>query len=494
MASTLLQLTRHSAVYGMGAIMARVLGFILLPIYTRHLTPADYGVYSLLVVTGAVAAIVMQMGMGSALFREVIFVGSDRRTAISTGLAFLAAESAALLIALLVIAPSLSSAMLGDAAGAGLLALVFTAAAFDVVGIVAMAKLRIETRSTLYATVTLARFLTSAVLNILFVAVLELGVRGLVTANAIVAGVFAVVWLALLLPDMRPSFSRAVLHRLLAFGVPLVPFGLARLSMTSADRYFLNHYSTAAEVGLYSIGYQFGMATALVVTAVQLAWAPQMFAIAKRDDAESQLARMLTYYVLVLGFLGLAVSVLAREALIVMTTPSFYGGAVVVPFIALSYILYGVMFMTNSGLETRNLTRYMTPVILVSAGLNLVLNYMLIPEHGMMGAAWATLASYLFLVLVNTALNLRVWYIRYEYERLAKVMAAVALVFAAAAFVRLENVWLSVGAKLGLLALFPLVLLALRFFDERELAWLRRGWRQVRERLGSGLGRGGRGP
>jgi len=244
--------------------------------------------------------------------------------------------------------------------------------------------------------------------------------------------------------------------------------------MTSADRYFLQHLSTTTEVGLYSLGYNLGMVVNLAVTAIQLAWPARMFEIAKGPDAEEKFSRMLTYYLLTMGFLALVISTLAPEALIVLATPAFYGAASVVPLIALSYILYGAMYITNTGLETANKIKWMSPAIVAAAVLNLVLNYLWIPGYGMMGAAWATLASYLVLFAILLAVNLRYWFIRYEYRRIGKVTVAWGIVFVISRWVPTDSLWGAAILKVLLLTAYPVLLFALRFPDAKEQRVLQR--------------------
>lgn len=472
--ASLRQLGKHSLIYGMGSMLAKLLAFLLLPLYTRYLTPSDYGIYSLLIITGSVAGIIMQAGLGSALFREVIYQGSNEGMVVSTSLCFLLANSALLLALLFISSSQLSILIFDSPAYAHLLRLTFAGAALSMLDVVAMAKLRIHARSKLFAALTVTKLLVAIALNIYFVVVLRRGVEGLVMTYLIQAAFSACVSLAILVRDLRPSFSTPILQRLLSFGVPLIPFGLSTQILTYADRYFLKHFSTTTEVGLYSLGYNIGMVMNLLVSAVQLAWPAQMFAIAKQPNAERQIARILTYYILFMGFIGLGLSVLAREVLKIMTTPSFYGAYIVVPLVSTSSLLYGIMYMTNSGLETRNQIKYMSGAIVIAAILNLGLNYLLIPVYGMMGAAWATFVSYLALAAIQLVVNLHFWYIPYEYGRIFRIVAAWGLIYVANLFIRTQNTWLDAGLKLALLATYPLILYLLRFYNQDEIDALRR--------------------
>lgn len=475
MLETLKTLSKHSLIYGLGGGLNKLLAFLLLPIFTRYLTPADYGLFSLLLVTGGVAGIITQLGLGSALFREVIYFDTDERTATSTALYFLIGESLLIFGGLALFAGPLSQLIFGSTLQTETLRLVFYTGILRVAEIVFMARLRIKERAALYSAVSVARFLVGAGLSILYIVVLKQGVEGLIIAGLIQAGLFAGVYLVILLPGLRPVVSGPVLRSMLLFGAPMVPAGLADLIMTSSDRYFLQQYASTAEVGLYSLGYTIGMVMNLAVWSVQLAWPALMFSIAKQETAPQQFARILTYYVLVLGFLGLGLSLLARELLVIMTTPEFHGAAAVVPLVAVSYIFYGVRYMTNTALPTRDKMKYVPLIIILAALVNLGLNLLLIPPYGMLGAAWATLISYFLLTVVSTAVNQHFWSMPYEYVRLAKVALAWLAVYALGLAVPAANPWVGGGIKVLLLLLgFPVILWVLRFFDAPEVATLKR--------------------
>ncbi len=477
MLTTIRQLGKHSANYGLGSLLAGLLGLVLLPVYTRYLTPADYGILSLLGVTGSIAGIIAQLGIGSALFREVIYEESDESKAESTALYFLTGVAAVFFGTLIASSLQLSELIFGSIKYAHLLRLVFLTGILGTFNIVAMARLRIRKQSSLYATLSVVKFIVAAGLNIYFIAVLRRGVEGLITAGLILAALFAFIYLALLFRDLQLTFSIPILCRMLKFGVPLVPANLSNLVMTSADRYFLQAFSTSAEVGLYSLGYNISMMVYLVVGAIQVAWPAEMFNIAKQADAERQFAKMLTYYLTLLGLVGLGVSVLSDEVLVIMTPPRFYGASTVVPLIVLSYIFYGIRFMTNIALPIQNRMKYMPPIIISSAVLNLVLNYLLIPRYGMIGAAWATLISYFVLVLVQILVNLHFWYISYEYKRIAKIAFAGVLIYGCSLLIQTTNILLNLGLKLVLLATYPLILYVLHFYEKRELTTLKRLFR-----------------
>jgi O-antigen/teichoic acid export membrane protein len=243
--------------------------------------------------------------------------------------------------------------------------------------------------------------------------------------------------------------------------------------MTSADRYFLNHYSTTSEVGLYSLGYKIGLVMSLIVQAVQLAWPAQMFEIMKEPDAERKFSRILTIYVVGVGFVSLGFSVLSREMLVIMTTPDFYSASTVIPLILISYLFYGVRFMTNMGLVREEKLQYASMIIIGTAIINLGLNFWLIPRYGMLGAAWSTLISYGILLIIHMTVNLKFWHISYEYWRIAKVGVVWALIYIASLLITPSNIIWSIFAKLFLLLCYPVLLYLFKFFKQEELSSIR---------------------
>ena len=158
----------------------------------------------------------------------------------------------------------------------------------------------------------------------------------------------------------------------------------------------------------------------------------------------------------------------------VMATPRFYPAATVVPLIALSYIFSGVRHMTNTGLAITNKNYYVPPIIVGSALLNLGLNYVLIPPYGMMGAAWATILSYLIFVIVQTLVNLHFYYIRYEYGRMAKLALIWGITYGVSQLIQTPFLWINIGLKCLLLFAYPFLLYGIRFFEKEELEALKR--------------------
>jgi O-antigen/teichoic acid export membrane protein len=291
--------------------------------------------------------------------------------------------------------------------------------------------------------------------------------EGLLIGQVAVLLLFA----GVLLDIIRGSFSRDSAREILSFGLPLMPATLAMISLTIADRYFLRVYSSFDQIGIYGLGYNFGViVSVLVVTPFMLSWGPTMWSVSEKPFAKQFYARVLTYFTLVALFVALAISILSPEIIRIMSRSSaFWVAWKVVPLISISYVFYGLYFLTNVGIYLKKKTAYIPLIVGSAAVINLALNFLLIPGGGIMGAAIATLISYILLVVFAYVVSQRSYWIVYEWERLIKAAVLFLILLVFGLMVSSDSIYLTLTIKVALIILFPAALLLMRFFTPDEL-------------------------
>jgi O-antigen/teichoic acid export membrane protein len=296
---------------------------------------------------------------------------------------------------------------------------------------------------------------------VLLVVVLDRGLRGVFEAQLLSMGAAAAVSLWLLGDWVHPRhFAGARLREMLVFALPLIPAALAFWINGMGDRYFVQHYVTTAEVGLFQVGYVIATVVALGTTAFQQAWGPFSLSIHRDTGANAFYAQALLLY-LWIGLLGAAaVSVFSPEILRVFTTPAYLGAWTVVPFLAFSYVMSGLTYIASLGPSLAKRTAPTAVAVGVASVLNLALNFILTPRYGKEGAALATLLSQAVVPLYLFRSSQRLYPIPYRFG------AAVALVLAASGIAGLglalngDDPWRAVPLKLAVLALFVPLLFA----------------------------------
>ena len=484
--SQVLRLSRHSLVYGLGAAVAQLTGFLLIPLYTRVLTPADYGVLSILTTTISVFLIMVPLGVTSGL-SMAYFQNDDaesRRSALSSALLCLTGVAFLLMLLLQAAATPITRLLLGSQEYTPHFRVAFLTVFLDSGIALCLLMLRIQEKSVRYAVIVLGQLLGMVLLNILMVVLLRLGVLGILLSRAVTSALLYAIMVPRVVREAGLRLSLPRLRGMISYGLPYVPSNLASWIMTLSDRYFLRFLSTTGELGLYSLGFKFGMVmNVLIVRPFALAWGPFFWSVAKEERAPRVYASVLTYFLLGGVAVVLGLSVLSREALVLMATPRFYGAWKVIPFVALSYLLFGCFSIFSVGIALEKKTKFIPVITGVGAVANLALNALLIPGYGMMGAAAATLTAKALLPVGAFLISRRYHRIPYEWSRLLKVAVAAGLTFGVSLTVRSDSVIAAASLKLVVLLLYPLLLVVMRFLRDDEVAAARKAVSSALSRL-----------
>jgi O-antigen/teichoic acid export membrane protein len=472
------QLSRDSAIYGLGDVGVSVVNFLLLPLYVTYLTDRDYGILGLLGAVEVITKIVARWGLDGAFMRFFYDCErpEERQRLASTIFIFLLGSNGVLLAVSMAAAPWLAGLILNDTGQTLALRLVllntfiigFTFLPFHV--------LRIEQRSMEFSMLTLARSVTTVALRLVLIVGFGYGVLGIVLADIVVTVVLMAVLARLFVPLVRPVFSRTVLRDTLAFGLPRLPHAAAQQVIAVGDKLILQVFRPLSDVGVYSMGVSFGLTLKLFLSAFEYAWAPFYYATAREPGAQAVFRTVTTYGVAALVFLTAALAATARDLLDLLTRGLFIEAAPVVAWTAVGVLFQGVYLLTSIGLNLTKKTAYYPVATISAAAVNVGLNFLWIPRFGIVGAAWANAASYALQAAIAFHFSQRFFPVRYEYARLFRIAAAgTAACLAGFLVPPLLPVFLAVAVRgAAVLAVFAGLLWATGFFKAEEMAVLAR--------------------
>ena len=470
LARELKRLARHSAVYGIGGLVSRILAVVLLPLYTHYLPPSAYGKVEIVTAAIAVAAIVLQMGISSAFFRFYFDTADPdrRRVVVRTSFWFTMATSTLGLALGLVFAGPIGHALqlghdptLVRAAAVGL----WAQANFQQL----TALFRVEERSVAYAIASLANVLITIAAMVVFVAVFHWGAVGLVVGNFVGTLVVYVVLVAYRSEQLGFQFDRQLLRAMQGFGLPLVPSALALWAITFIDRLFVAHYKGNAEVGVYSVAVKVGSVVTFAIIAFRTAWPAFAYSIEDDRQAKRAYSYVLTYLLTLASWLALALGALAPWLVSLLANARYHRADKGVALLAFAFAFYAGYTVLAIGSGRARRTQLNWVVSGVGAAANIALNFWLIPRYGMVGAAISTAAAYVVLFVGMSLYSQSVYPVAYQWRRVVTAVgAAVGLTVAARAG------HLSLVPSLALVVVYPLVLVPLRFYQPAELQRLRR--------------------
>jgi O-antigen/teichoic acid export membrane protein len=414
------------AVYGLGDVATSLVSLLLLPVYTRYLTPSDYGVIAMLLTIEAIAKVTFRWGVDTAFMRLYYDCADDqaRQRLASTIFFFLLGANGSLVIASVASADWLSARIFGTSEHGLLIGLVLANTFVAGFYFIPFQVMRIGERSGQFIALVFARSAGTLVMRLVLVVWGGMGVLGVVLADVIVTAVFTPLLSVWLRPLLRPVFSRSVIRSALGFGLPRIPHSIANQAIGLADRYFLNAYGSLRDVGLYSIGASFGLAPKLFLSAFETAWTPFFLGVMHEPDAKNIYRTVSTYALAVPVLLVAGLAAGAPDLVRLTTTQQFHGAAAVTPWIALGVMFQGVYLVGSIGLVITKRTTFYPLATGTAAVVSLLANAFLIPRFGLLGAAYANAIAYGTLAVVTVGFSWRVYPIRYEWSRLLRIAVA----------------------------------------------------------------------
>jgi len=318
MSTELKTIGKQTLVYTGGVVIGKVASFVMLPVYTRYLTPADYGILELLGMTIEVIGLITGAGLMGAVFK---FYHAEQNQAgkndvISTAALGVGAIATIATLAGLIVAPELSKLTFGSEANLPYLRLYFLLFLFQNFEQIPLALIRAENRATLFVTVNAIKLVAMLSLNILFVVHLRMGIGGVLASSIITSAVVSIGMSGYLIRRVGSGFTPERFRKMLDFGAPLVPWWVGNFVLVFSDRFFLNHYTSTSTVGIYSLAYKFAfLLNALAYGPFETIWTSARFEVAKRPDASEIYARVFFYMNVMLGVLGLALALFVRDFL-----------------------------------------------------------------------------------------------------------------------------------------------------------------------------------
>jgi O-antigen/teichoic acid export membrane protein len=467
---------RHGVVYGLGSVVAKALGFLMVPFYTRHLSPQDYGALEILDLSMSVVGMLLNGGMTTALLRYYSAgpTLSEKNKAVSTALLFALIIGALTFAAGVPMIPRVSSLLLGPGIPSTYLLMAFSSLILAYIANVPRTYLRALEASTAFVTVDTASLVLMLVLNIYFIAVLKIGVVGILLSSVIGAALNAIILSVWTIRKTGLGFSRWLFEHMMGFGLPLIFSNLALFTLNFADRFFLKAFQSLDVVGIYAVGYKFGyMLNYLIHQPFFVMWQGRMYEIHKQPDHRVIFGQIFILYSLLLTYAGLALAIFSPEIVHFMVGPSFSQSAQVIPVVTLAYVFCGIGYFNQLGMFLSHRTRIIGILSIGAAVLNLGLNYVLIQKAGMMGAAWATLVSFAVMAVASFICSQRVYRLPLAGGRAMMALGVAIALYLISVNWMPANLALTVLAKCCLLIAYPVFLWKGRILAPSEVSTLR---------------------
>lgn len=406
--AALYPLARHSMIYLAGAMLVGLGNFVLVPLYTRYLSPSDFGAYALIEISLLITVTTTQMGLGTTYLRWYAETEEDRRgeilaSSVAAGLA--AAVLGGAILAALMSGP-LGKEWIGASVRAAwiFLPLVLLRNAQGIF----FSSLQAAQRPVAYVLSASTRLLALVAAGLWFVAHRGEGMRGVLNCWLAGDGACLLVPPAFCLPGMQLRVRKALLGPMLKYGFPLVWSALMALFLDASGRYFLAHFQSLAEVGRYAVGVKITNILSMgFLQPFGNAWAGTAFPIAHRPNAAITYTKIMGYALLVAALLA-AMTILFGPFLIRIFAGRAYAGVqTLLPWLLLPVVFRLLEYWSSLPIYLKYKTKWLGPLATAGTALCIVLNYSLVPRLGALGAAIAWAAALATTVSLMTIIGRR---------------------------------------------------------------------------------------
>jgi O-antigen/teichoic acid export membrane protein len=481
------RLGRQAIVYGLGGSALPLVGLITLPVYTHVFGPTQYGRLEVAAVGFTALLVLVDSGMTTSAQRSFYDYSdshvAERRNALLTSLTVVMTLATATAVTLILFSRPISRAVFASTTQADLIRIVGWTVPVATLAAFLREVMRLRFRAWHYVGSATLGAIGAGATGVVAVTVFGAGIYGYLLGLLVGNAAAALYGLVVSGPDLIGRFSVLELRRMARYGGPLIPATFALWGLAFLDRIMLSKLGNFYETGQYSVGSRFATVLMFGFATFMTAYLPFMFSLWQEDAGiERQMrARVLFYVTFCVVSLGLVMSLFAREVIPIFA-PRFDRAYLVVGVLSTGVALYAVATICSSGIGLARRTVYIGAYTVLATGVNVGLNFLLIPSWGMLGAATATTGAYGLLAALYYRKAQQISHTPYMVRRTLSVLLVGCPLMAVGAL-PIEPDQLAIAIKLLTLGLFALAIWQLRLLDDDELNVLLSMTRRLRSRV-----------
>jgi len=424
------KLGKQSLIYGIGHILARLVTFFLLPLYTNIFSTKEYGVVALFYTFLAFMNVIMRYGLGAAFLKFYVPADKDERLVIFSNVIFSLFITGIPFLCIWHLCRDFLSPILLGVNEPSFITIMGIIIVLDTIWSIPLLGYRAENRPGLFILFSLLNVLVTIVLNLYFIIQKGLGINAIFLSNLIASSLIFILSLPYIYNRFKFSLlSKNTWQNILRFALPFLPAGLFSMFMEVADRYILKYLTDLSTVGIYNAGYKVGMLMMLSITAFNFGWQPFFLEHGKKKNPSELFSRVSIFALSGFGYIWLLLVIWADELLkIEIAGYAFFGkefapALPIIPWISLGYLFYGFYILQTPGIFLKDRPGIAATTRLVGAISNIVLCLLLIPFYDKFGkaetgAAISTCLAFLIMFIMIYYQNKKLYPIQLEWKKI----------------------------------------------------------------------------
>lgn len=470
---------KDTLIYGFGNIAVKVVGLILIPLYTdpKYFSIDEFGILGIL----EISALVLTASMASALPQSLTRWFWDKEYKDNQkGIFFMTFAtqvivSVAFCLLLIPLSGKISVLIFSKTDWSRVITLVILASGIQAINNIINTLMRLQSKSLLYTITNLFKLSSVLGLTLFFILSKKMGLEGIYLAQVIGNSLVVLFLLAYTLKNSKVFFDKVIFKSMNAYGFPLFLANISAVMLNVIDRYSLNSLALLKSVALYTLAFKITSVLKLVIVdSMKLALGPMMFKRLDTPDNKRFYSKVLLYSSFVMMFAIVGVSLFSFELTKVMTkSKEFWGAVVIVPILAMSIFFINLKDFSVYGLHFAKKTRIIGSIVVISTILSLLLNIIFIPIWGITGAAVATLLSQFIYWLACYYFSQKVFFIPYEIRKITIMFLCGAALSFSSLLINGMDLLPRMFIKTVCLVSFPFILYLFNFYEPVELQSIR---------------------
>jgi len=472
---------KNAVIYGMGNLASKVVGFILLPLYTQKLTVSEYVMLSVIEVSSLILISFFGMALYQALFRWYLdkqFI-EKQKSIFFTSLIYILGIAVLMVVGLLFLSKPISLLLFQTTTYHYLIKLMIVSAGLELVLQIPNTLIRIQEKPKLFLVSNLIRLAFSFFFTLFFIIYLNKKIEGIYEALIIAQIVNLLILTKFIKKNITFKFDYKVLKEMIYYSLPLALSSIAAATIGYTDRLALNFVGAGLnDVGLYSLGQKMANTVNIfIVFSVNLAIWPLIFKKMNDPDNKRFYSKIMTYYAFGLMFFILLISLYGKEVTKVITlNPAYWDSYQIIPYISMAAFFGMLKDVSLIGLQITKKTKVIAIVIIGSAVLNVILNVILITFFQTKGSAIATLLTQIFYFILIYRFAQKQYYIPYEITKVIKILVISFAMMVVSEIINPYSLWIRLFTKTTLLCSFPILLYLWNFYEKAEIEALKNFW------------------
>ncbi|AJG97797.1 hypothetical protein LF65_01183 [Clostridium beijerinckii] len=386
----------NSIFYLISSILMQGINLILLPIYTKNITPSEFGQYNLISSLQSLLSIFFTLGIFSGLsrfFNETENKNKLKNTALTFSILW--GGLCCIIFGYLLNSTITNIVFKDDILGNSYVKYIVINSTMMCLISIYTSYYSMTYKALKVCIINISQVLLTLCFTYYYLVIIKFGILGIYRAQLIS---FFIVFISIFILDIknyRIVLVKKDLKNMLGYGVGLAPGQISAWVLTLIDRYFIKGMINLNAVAVYSMGYKIGMLIdPLFLNPFRSSFTPFKFSVYKEHNSRERIKKIFNYFNFIGWFIILGLSIFSDIAIKILSTQEYNQSYKVVAIIAFSYYLWGLAEFYGLGLLIANKMFINSLIVVISAVFNTTFNYLLIPKFGIYGAAIATCIAY----------------------------------------------------------------------------------------------------